>query len=535
MNWAVPILISLAILGWAYLLLRRNRHLADAAMAKVDVQALAIEQSPSVVGITDQEGNLEYVNPAFESASGYSAEELLGQNPRVLKSGVTPDSDYGCLWQTIIEGGVWVGELCNKKKDGQLYWEWASISGLKDRKGKISHYVKVAEDITDRKKAGAARAESDKRFRTIFELAGAGMALIDRQGHWLQVNDQLCKIVDYSRDELVGRSFLEITPEEDHDQEINWNKSFEAGELKSATLEKRYLAKGGREVWVEVTATLVRDALGIPEYYICLIKDVTRQKTAEDAAAKQQNQLAHMARVNTLQQLASELAHEIDQPLCAILAASQASLRLLDADNPEALDDARAALKIVAKQAGRAGAVVDSIREFSRKQSLEKKLFGLSKVIDQTVSLLEADLRRHQVEIRVDSPAGAEAYILGDPVLAAQVLVNLCRNGADAMIEKNTRLKVLTIGWITHQGEVRIQVNNSGPPIADELVERIFMPFFTTRPEGLGLGLSLSRSIVESLGGQLWVEPGEEEGTTFHVVLPVQDEPKLDPKNQETI
>ena len=181
MHWALPLLIALVAIVWSYLFFRRNLAVARRAQARADLLTAALGQSPAVVGVTDLEGNLQYVNPAFETASGYTAAELLGQNPRVLKSGVTPDEHYRHLWETITAGQVWVSELCNKRKDGQLYWEWASIAPVTDRRGKISHYVKVAEDITARKRADAARQESEKRFRSIFELAGAGMALVDRQ------------------------------------------------------------------------------------------------------------------------------------------------------------------------------------------------------------------------------------------------------------------------------------------------------------------------------------------------------------------
>jgi nitrogen fixation negative regulator NifL len=530
MNWAVPIFVSLVIVAWFYLLFRRNLKLANEAQTKADVLTTAIEQSSAVVGITDLAGNLQYVNPAFEEASGYAAAELLGQNPRVLKSGVTPDEVYARMWQTITSGENWVGELCNKKKDGTLYWEWASISGVTDRSGKIQHFVKVAEDITSRKKAAAARAESDKRFRTIFDLAGAGMALLDRQGRWLKVNDRLCNILGRTGEDLQGRFFLEFTPAEDLDVDRDWFRRFEGQNQRSSSIEKRYLTPDGLVVWTEITATLVRDVLGAPEYYICLIKDVSRRRAAEDEAARQQTQLAHMARVHTLQQMASELAHEIDQPLCAILSASQASARLLDRGDAQAMDDVRDAVKIVAEQAERAGSVVQSIRQFSRKQSTDRKVFGLRQTVDQALNLLGPELRSHGVTVRVNPEGRDEPFVLGDPVLMAQVLVNLCRNGADAMMEKGADPRVLTLSWEYRQADLVIRVHNTGPAMAAEVVDRVFTPFFTTRPEGLGLGLSLSRSIIESFGGELGVEAEQTEGTTFFMVLPAQAQPSPEAK-----
>jgi nitrogen fixation negative regulator NifL len=520
MHWALPTLIALAAIVWSYLFFRRNARLARQAQARADLLAAALEQSPAVVGITDLQGNLEYVNPAFEQASGYTAAELLGQNPRVLKSGVTPPEHYHNLWETITEGRVWTSELCNKRKDGQLYWEWASIAPVTDSQGRTRYFVKVAEDITARKKSEAALLESEKRFRSIFELAGAGIALVDRRGRWLEVNDHLSAILGFSRNELRGRPLLDFIPEEDRAQVSGWKEPFESGETASSTTERRFQARDGREVWVEFTASLVRDPLGAPEYFICLIQDVTRRKQAEDEASRQQDQLAHINRIHTLQQMASELAHEIDQPLCAILSAAQAAVRLLDSGRPEDILDARAALDLVTGQAARAGTVVDSIREFSRKQNPEKRLLAPGEIAERTLDLLAADLRTHQVQVKVSGADGNDALVMGDPTLLTQVLVNLVRNGVDAMLAAGGTARRLELGWSREGDRVTMSVFNAGPPISADLTERIFVPFFTTRPDGLGLGLSLSRSIVESYGGRLWVEPGQEEGTTFFVRLP---------------
>ncbi len=534
MNGVWPIFVAVAILAWALALLRRARLASEQVQARVDVLSTAIEQSPAVVGITDLDANLIYVNPSFEQASGYTRDELMGQNPRVLQSGVTSDSEYQHMWDVITQGGVWSGEICNKRKDGTLYWEWASITGVRDRDGKLQHYVKVAEDITSRRRAAAALAESEKRFRTIFDLAGAGMALVDTRGRWLQVNDRLCHMLGYSAEELVGRPFLDFTPEEDHHLETGWSGRLKDNEGASSSLEKRYLARDGSIVHAEVTATLVRDAGNQPEYFICLIQDITRSKQAEEEATRRQNQLAHMARINTLQQMAGELSHEIDQPLCAIMSASQAALRMLEKGRCEDLvDDVKQAITLVAQQSERAGKVVDSIRSFSRKQSGDRGPFAFGEVIEQVTNLLGAEFRSQGVTLLVESPEDRDVQLHGDPVLLTQVLINLCRNGADAMLEQEARLKVLTLSWHIAGGEIHCRVHNLGRPLAPDLAEKVFQPFFTTREEGLGLGLSLSRSIVESFSGRIWAEPGEEDGTTFHVVLPLPEEGEEEQEKRE--
>ncbi|MBU8871149.1 MAG: PAS domain S-box protein [Gemmatimonadales bacterium] len=519
--WAF--LVSLGILIWAVALVRRGRRLVQEADDRTNIMTAVVEQGPAVVGITDLNGHIQYINPAFERTSGYTMEEAQGKSPRILQSGVTPGEIYAELWETITNGGVWSGELCNKRKDGNLYWEHASISAIQNRKGETTHYVKVAEEITAQKRTNAALASSEKRFRSVFEQASVGMALVDRQGRWLDLNERLSEIVGYTAEELVGKSFLGITPEEDRAKEADWNLPFENGELTTGHLEKRYLHKDGSKIWADVSTTLVRDEVGAPQYYIFIIKDTTRLRQAEQEAVKRQNELAHLARVHTLQQMTSELAHEIDQPLCAILSASQASLRLIEKDECKPSPDLLDALKMVAGQAERAGRVVDGIRKFSRVHVPENQALDLNQIIQDACELMAAELRSQIIELQLNLDDPTDLPINCNSVQIEQVIVNLCRNGVDAMIEDGSPVKNLTITSTRDNGMAKVAISNTGPAIKAELADKIFSPFFTTRINGLGLGLSLSRSIIETHAGQLWVEPGNKEGTTFQFTIPLQD------------
>ena len=192
------------------------------------------------------------------------------------------DPVYLQLWETLAEGNVWTGEFCNKSKDGSLFWERATIGPIRSLGNEITHYVKVSEDITDRKKLDAAKSISEHRFRTIFEHAGMGIAIVDRQGHWQAVNQSLCEMLGHEESDLVGHPFLDVTPEEDHHLENDWSAAFNQIQVNSLSIEKRYLHKSGRIVWAEITATQVRDEVGAPEYFICVIKDLTRRLEAEE-------------------------------------------------------------------------------------------------------------------------------------------------------------------------------------------------------------------------------------------------------------
>ncbi len=304
---------------------------------------------------------------------------------------------------------------------------------------------------------------------------------------------------------------------------MDWSQPFENGELKTSTVEKRYLHKNGSEIWADVSATLVRDEVGAPQYYICLIKDTTRLRIAEQEAVRRQNELAHLARVHTLQQMTSELAHEIGQPLCAILSASQASLRLIDRDECDPSPDLLDAMKIVEAQAERAGRVVDGIRKFSRLQVQKNQTLDLNRIIHDACDLMAAELRSQMIELKLNLDDETSLPVSCNPVQIEQIIVNLFRNGIDAMIEKNPPVKTLTITSTRDNGLAKVSIVNTGPAIAVELADKIFAPFFTTRKNGLGLGLSISRSIIETHAGQLWVDLENDQGTDFQFTLPIQN------------
>ena len=179
----------------------RNR-----AEEKLRTLSRAIEQSPECIVITDSKGDIEYINPKFSQLTGFSPEEALGENPRILMSGETPDEVYKVLWETITTGGVWRGEFHNKKKNGELYWESASISGVKNADGVISHFIGVKEDISERKRTEEALLESERRFRDLFETANDAIFIVslgDRPGRILDANDVACKRLGYSRERCL--------------------------------------------------------------------------------------------------------------------------------------------------------------------------------------------------------------------------------------------------------------------------------------------------------------------------------------------
>lgn len=249
----------------------------------------AVMESPSMVMITDARGNIEYVNPKFTETTGYSFAEAVGRNPRFLKSDKVPPETYKELWETIRAGREWRGEMVNRKKNGELYWEYAAIAPIAEIEGNITNFIAVTEDITERKKMEEALRESEERFRATFDQAAVGIAHVAPDGRLLLINQKYCEIVGYPEGELKNLTFQQITHPDDLETSIKQFKLLRTGKLRDFSLEKRYIRKDGSPVWVNLTVSMVHDPGGNPRYSVSVIEDITPRKMAEKALQESRN------------------------------------------------------------------------------------------------------------------------------------------------------------------------------------------------------------------------------------------------------
>jgi PAS domain S-box-containing protein len=256
----------------------------------------AIEHSPASIVITDSAGNIEYVNPKFTQITGYTRDEVIGKNPRILKSGETPPEEYTRLWDTITHGGVWRGEFHNKKENGELYWESASISPIIDSQGNITHFVAVKEDITERKRAEEALRQSEERYRTLYQDNPSTYFTVDAQGAVLSVNPFGAEQLGYTVEELIGQSMFKVFYPDDLEAVQQQLRACLQHPGQVVHWEFRKVRRDGSILWVREAARAVQEAEDKPVVFI-VCEDITERKRAEEALSH------YVERLKTLRQI----------------------------------------------------------------------------------------------------------------------------------------------------------------------------------------------------------------------------------------
>ncbi|MBJ6727152.1 PAS domain S-box protein [Geomonas sp. Red875] len=518
----------------------------------------AVEQSGSSVVITDPAGNIEYVNCKFCEVTGYRREEALGKNPRLLKSDHQPPEVYQQLWQTIVDGGVWHGELHNRRKNGTFFWESATISPIVDAKGKIRHFLAVKEDISQRKEA--ERTLTKKQAELVLkheQLANLFRQVEQVKMEWEQTMDCIDDMVIMAdpdhRVRRFNRAFADFT--EHGSPEVlgaDWRFSLGAVGLDIASVEgtsgEIFHQESGR--WFTLRIYPYGDRGGS----VITMHDLTEIKRVSDelAAAYEElkathSQLLQQEKMASIGQLAAGVAHEINNPMGFISSNLGSMAKYLDrmenflglqgnalkgcADEATAgelaearkklrvdyiLEDARALLAESREGAERVRTIVQNLKSFSRIDDAKVTMVDVNECLESTINIAWNELKYKATLTR---DYGEIPQIKGLPQQLNQVFLNLLVNAAHAIEEKGE----ITVATRQEGDQVLITVRDSGCGIPEEIRHRIFEPFFTTKKvgQGTGLGLSISYDIIKKHQGRIEVESNPGVGTTFTVRLPV--------------
>jgi PAS domain S-box-containing protein len=367
--------------------------------------------------------------------------------------------------------------------------------------------------------------EREARIRRLVDSNIVGIVFWDVQGRIIDANQAFLDIVGYAQEELVSGRLLwtELTPAEwrDADEQV-------IAELKAVgTLqprEKEYFRKDGSRVPVLVARALFEWK---PDEGVSFVIDMTDRKRAEEKlrASEQrlldaQMELARVTRVTMLGELTASIAHEVNQPLAGVMANAEACLRWLDRGTPD-LDGARRSVEWIIEDGCRASEVIRRVRALANKTDIEKVPLDVNDVVREVITLVQRELFSHQVSLRMELTPALPA-ILGDRIQLQQVIINLVMNSIEAMLSVTDRPRELLIQSRQDEKQlVLVSVTDCGVGISAENADRLFNAFFTTKSSGMGMGLSICRSIMEAHGGRLWATANISHGATFQFTLPV--------------
>ncbi|HZX76814.1 PAS domain S-box protein [Lysobacter sp.] len=372
----------------------------------------------------------------------------------------------------------------------------------------------VARDDTE------AHASSE-RFRALLEAAPSAILLVDEAGRISLMNAEAERMFGYAREELLGRDLERLLPGSLREVHARHRRDYTLNPRKRIMgdgLELRGLRQDGTEFPIEVGLNPVQ--FGAENFILAAVTDTSERKRKDAELTLRREEVAHLSRVTMLGELSGSLAHELNQPLAAILSNAQAAQRML-LRNPDDLTEIREILSDIVDNDRRAGDVIRRLRNLLRKDTQSMAAVDVNETIRECLRLLRHDLRNRGIVVALDLAPGLPV-VEGDQVQLQQVLLNLVFNASDAMAQLESRR--LTFRTLPLDGHVRITVADEGPGIPAGMLEQVFQPFQTTKPNGLGLGLAICRTIIESHRGKLWVENGlDGHGARFHIELPPMD------------
>jgi PAS domain S-box-containing protein len=385
---------------------------------------------------------------------------------------------------------------------------------IRDQNGQPLRQFGVLQDITELRQAERELRASEQRFRTFVDNATDAFFLIDDHSKVLDVNRQACESLGYSREELIGghRNLFDVGLDEASIARLK--QRIAAGE--TVTFETRHRRKDGSSFPVEARVGHFEQG---GRRFLCLVRDITERKRAEEALRVLEADLAHMNRLSIMGELTASLAHEVLHPIAATRNNARAAVRFLD-KNPPDLAEVREALDCIVRDADRAKEIVGRVRDHIKKAPPRLGPFDLNQAIGEVIGMVRDTIDRNRVALRADLFSGL-VPVHGDRVQLQQVVLNLMLNAIEAMSSDADRARELSI--VTEPGEaggILVAVSDSGPGIRRDNLEQIFQPFYTTKSSGIGMGLSICRSIIVAHGGRLWADTDQPRGATFRFSLP---------------
>ncbi len=497
----------------------------------------AVEQSPASILITDLDGRIEYVNPAFCAVTGYSLAEVQGENPRFLKSGEMPAGAYRQMWAAITAGETWRGEFHNRRKDGTLYWESASISPIRDEQGKVTHFVGVKEDITQQKQAARELELRQSYLTALIENQPGPVWLKDSEGRVLAVNQLYAQCFGYKEPTAaVGSTIRDLWPAAVADALRRSDEQVRDAGSTRFCLELPQA--GGGSHWVEIYKSLARDATGQTIGITGFCRDITFDKRAEaellassrkleqanvalQAGIERERELTHAANTANRAKTAflASMSHELRTPLNVINGVSATQLR--DSSDPRSTH----AAGLILECGQHLLRIIEEILDYSVLQADRAKPdptpFDLLEVVSAALRQAAVTAAEKQIDLTHWIDPATPTMIRSDRRRLQQILLNLLQNALKFTARGGVHLRVSAQPLGAGAWRWSFAVFDSGIGISPDGIGRLFEPFTQANPTiarthgGTGLGLAISRSFARMLGGDLTVRSRSGHGSCF--------------------
>ena len=481
--------------------------------------SMAVEQSASSIIITDSHGNIEYVNPQFSKVSGYSGKEAIGRNPNLLKSGKMQSSEYKKLWDTINNGGEWRGEFLNKKKNGELYWELATISPIRDSNKVTTHFIAVKEDITERRKVEDKLAEEKERLAVTLGSIADGVITTDTSGKITLINKAAEKILESDLKDALNEPIEAL---------FNIYEDISRGKVKNpvelvlssgVSYESAkpviLITKSGKEKIIEDSGSPIKDVSGRIIGVVLVFRDITEKYKMQDDYYKSK-------KLESIGILAGGIAHDFNNFLTAILGNITLG-KIYSSQNDKIYE----ILSEAEKACIRSKELTQQLLTFSKGGTPVKKIGSISSLLKESIDFILRGSNVKSEYIEKEPPLAIEM----DEGQINQVINNLVINAKQSMENgglltvkvENIKKKATDNLPIADGNYVKISIKDRGVGISKENLQKIFDPYFSTKKMGNGLGLSISYSIIQKHNGYITAESEMGKGATFYIYLPAID------------